>query len=95
MEVPLTPPDTPRQDPLSELGARELEVLTQLARGRRNREVAQQLHISEPTVKFHLVKIFDVRVGVRKRFRRGASRRARRFVVLRGRGELGCGACPG
>ncbi|MEV5644540.1 LuxR C-terminal-related transcriptional regulator [Streptomyces flaveolus] len=56
MEVPLTPPDTPRQDPLSELGARELEVLTQLARGRRNREVAQQLHISEPTVKFHLVR---------------------------------------
>lgn len=35
------------------------------------------------------------RVGVRRRFRRGASRRARRFVVLRGRGGLGCGVCPG
>ncbi|MFI6374440.1 LuxR C-terminal-related transcriptional regulator [Streptomyces sp. NPDC050546] len=66
IEVPLTPPDTPRQDPVTGLGARELEVLEQLARGRRNRDIAQQLHISESTVKFHLAKIFD-KLGVSSR----------------------------
>ncbi|MFK0106695.1 LuxR C-terminal-related transcriptional regulator [Streptomyces sp. NPDC091217] len=66
IEVPLIPPDTPRQDPLIELGARELEVLAQLALGRRNRDIAQQLHISESTVKFHLAKIFD-KLGVSSR----------------------------
>ncbi len=35
------------------------------------------------------------RAGVRRRCRRGASRRARRLVVSRGRGGLGCGAFPG
>ncbi len=34
------------------------------------------------------------RVGGRRRCRRGASRRARRLVVSRGRGGLGCGAFP-
>jgi DNA-binding NarL/FixJ family response regulator len=34
-------------------------VLAQLARGRRNRNIAEQLRISESTVKFHLAKIFD------------------------------------
>ncbi|MEV7734635.1 LuxR C-terminal-related transcriptional regulator [Streptomyces sp. NPDC088921] len=59
IEIPLGPPDTPREDPLSALGARELEVLGQLARGRRNRDIAQELHISESTVKFHVAKILD------------------------------------
>lgn len=66
IEVPLTPPGTPRQDPKTELAARELEVLAQLARGRRNRDIAQQLHISESTVKFHVAKIFD-KLGVTSR----------------------------
>ncbi|MFK0282603.1 LuxR C-terminal-related transcriptional regulator [Streptomyces sp. NPDC090499] len=66
VEVPLTPPETPREDPLAELGPRELEVLEQLAHGRRNRDIAQQLHISESTVKFHLAKIFD-KLGVSSR----------------------------
>ncbi|WP_308301317.1 LuxR C-terminal-related transcriptional regulator [Frankia sp. Mgl5] len=66
IEVPLTPPDSPRQDPLAGLGARELEVLGQLARGRRNRDIAQELHISESTVKFHVGKIFD-KLGVSSR----------------------------
>jgi DNA-binding CsgD family transcriptional regulator len=59
IEIPLTPPDEPRQDPLTGLAARELEVLAQLAHGRRNRDIAEQLHISESTVKFHVAKIFD------------------------------------
>lgn len=66
IEVPLGPPDTPRQDPLSVLGARELEVLGQVARGRRNRYIAQELHISESTVKFHVAKILD-KLGVSSR----------------------------
>lgn len=72
VEVPLTPPDTPRQDPLTGLGARELQVLGQLARGRRNRDIAQELHISESTVKFHLAKLFD-KLGVSSRGRRPPS----------------------
>lgn len=41
------------------LGARELEVLGHLARGRRNRDIAADLHISESTVKFHVAKILE------------------------------------
>ncbi|MBO4253161.1 helix-turn-helix transcriptional regulator [Streptomyces griseorubiginosus] len=66
IEIPLTPPDTPRHDPLTQLGTRELEVLSRLARGRRNRDIAQELHISESTVKFHIAKIFD-KLGVNSR----------------------------
>jgi DNA-binding NarL/FixJ family response regulator len=32
-------------------------VLTHLARGHRNRVIAQELHISESTVKFHVANI--------------------------------------
>jgi len=66
IEIPLTPPDTPHHDPLTQLGTRELEVLSRLARGRRNRDIAQELHISESTVKFHIAKIFD-KLGVNSR----------------------------
>lgn len=37
-----------------------------LARGRRDRDIAQELHISESTVKFHIAKIFD-KLGVSSR----------------------------
>ncbi|MFJ9590804.1 helix-turn-helix transcriptional regulator [Streptomyces acidicola] len=66
VEIPLTPPDAPREDPLTELRARELEVLRALALGKRNRDIAQELHISESTVKFHVAKIFD-KLGVSSR----------------------------
>ncbi|MGW6447560.1 LuxR C-terminal-related transcriptional regulator [Lentzea sp. NPDC055074] len=66
IEVPLGPPETPREDPLTVLGARELEVLGQLARGRRNRDIAGELHISESTVKFHVAKILE-KLGVGSR----------------------------
>ncbi|MEU0522432.1 LuxR C-terminal-related transcriptional regulator [Streptomyces niveus] len=66
IDIPLAPPDAPRQDPLTGLGARELEVLQQLALGRRNRHIAQELHISESTVKFHIANIFD-KLGVNSR----------------------------
>ncbi|GLY46476.1 LuxR C-terminal-related transcriptional regulator [Lentzea sp. NBRC 102530] len=66
IEVPLGPPETPREDPLTVLGARELEVLGQVARGRRNRDIAGDLHISESTVKFHVAKILE-KLGVGSR----------------------------
>lgn len=41
------------QDDTPELTPRELGVLQLLARGMNNREIGEQLHISETTVKFH------------------------------------------
>lgn len=43
----------------SELTPRELDVLRLLARGRSNTEIAEELHISESTVKANLTKILD------------------------------------
>jgi DNA-binding NarL/FixJ family response regulator len=45
----------PAEEALSE---REIEVLTLVARGASNREIAHGLHISEATVKSHLIHIF-------------------------------------
>ncbi|TCC56474.1 LuxR family transcriptional regulator [Kribbella pittospori] len=48
---------TTTSDPLIALGSRELEVLERLAQGHRNRSIADDLHISESTVKFHVANI--------------------------------------
>ncbi|MCS6843952.1 MAG: response regulator transcription factor [Caldilineales bacterium] len=48
------------------LSARELEVLSLVARGASNAEIAQALHISEATVKSHLLHIFG-KLGVADR----------------------------
>jgi len=45
--------------PLDVLGPRELDVLEQLARGRRNRQIAEDLMISENTVKFHVANVLS------------------------------------
>ena len=45
------------------LTRRELEVLAQVARGLSNAEVGRALHISEATVKTHLVRVFE-KLGV-------------------------------
>lgn len=45
------------------LSRREIEVLAHVARGLNNREVGRALHISEATVKTHLVHVFD-KLGV-------------------------------
>ncbi|MFC4030800.1 LuxR C-terminal-related transcriptional regulator [Streptomyces polygonati] len=58
--LPLDTPEAARPaaaDPLETLHPREREVLQQLTLGRRNREIAQALHISESTVKFHVANI--------------------------------------
>lgn len=51
---------------LSSLSVRELEVAQAVAAGKSNREVAEQLFISERTVKAHLGAVFD-KLGVRDR----------------------------
>jgi DNA-binding NarL/FixJ family response regulator len=56
-----------RQMPAEEaLSARELEVLTQVARGASNKEIARTLHLSEATVKTHLIHLFG-KLGVADR----------------------------
>jgi DNA-binding NarL/FixJ family response regulator len=41
------------------LSVREIEVLELVARGRSNKEIARSLHLSEATVKTHLLHIFS------------------------------------
>ncbi|MFF5794197.1 response regulator [Paeniglutamicibacter sp. NPDC012692] len=62
-QVPLDPED---QRVLDALTARELEVLTRLARGLSNTEIAAVLSISEATVKTHLSNIL-AKAGLRDR----------------------------
>ena len=69
-------PNTAHQQSLG-ITARELEVLTMVARGFSNREIATQLFVSENTVKTHCARAFD---------KLGAARRTQ--AVQRGK-ELG------
>jgi NarL family two-component system response regulator LiaR len=69
-------PDTARQQSLG-ITDRELEILTLIARGLSNREIATQLFVSENTVKTHCSRAFD---------KLGAARRTQ--AVRRGK-ELG------
>lgn len=60
-------PPTPETPPgWDELTPRELEILTLLAQGANNREIAAQLYIAEKTVKNHITNILG-RLGVRDR----------------------------
>ena len=49
-----------------QLSSREVEVLQLVAEGESNSEIAHQLHISQATVKSHLVNIFG-KLGVSDR----------------------------
>jgi NarL family two-component system response regulator LiaR len=69
-------PNTAAQQTLG-ITARELEILTLIARGLSNREIATQLFVSENTVKTHCSRAFD---------KLGAARRTQ--AVQRGK-ELG------
>jgi DNA-binding CsgD family transcriptional regulator len=81
-QAPLAPssgpfaPNTAQQQTLG-ITARELEILTLVARGLSNREIAKELFVSENTVKTHCARAFD---------KLGAARRTQ--AVQRGK-ELG------
>jgi DNA-binding CsgD family transcriptional regulator len=65
--IPLDPPHIPPRGITAwALRPRELDVLRQLATGRRNRDIAAELKISENTVKFHVASIYR-KLGVRSR----------------------------
>ena len=78
-ESPTLEPFAPKTAHQQTLGvtARELEILTLIARGLSNREIATQLFVSENTVKTHCARVFD---------KLGAARRTQ--AVQRGK-ELG------
>ncbi len=51
------PPPSSRPDALTELTARELEILQLLARGLSNAEIAHELTLGEATVKTHVARV--------------------------------------
>ena len=67
LRLPLGPPVT-----LSPLSEREQEVMRLLAQGHRDRDIAEQLYISERTVKFHaknMLEKLDVRTRIQAVFK--------------------------
>ncbi|GGI36464.1 DNA-binding response regulator [Cnuibacter physcomitrellae] len=66
--------------PRVSLSAREIEVLALVAEGASNAEIAGRLHITDATVKSHLVHVFD-KLGVGSRT--AAVSRARDLGILR------------
>ncbi len=48
-----------KEESLSKLSAREMEVLELVAQGKTNKDIAASLIISESTVKYHLRNILD------------------------------------
>jgi DNA-binding CsgD family transcriptional regulator len=49
----------PAGGPLPELSDRELQILRLVAEGASNREVAEKLHLSQNTIKFHLRQLLE------------------------------------
>ena len=59
-------PEDPAQPLIEPLSERELEILQLIADGLSNREIAQQIHLSLPTVKWHASNIYG-KLAVRSR----------------------------
>ena len=60
------PDPSPAQPPIDPLSKRELEILTLIAAGLKNKEIAEQLVISLNTVLYHNKNIYS-KLGVNKR----------------------------
>jgi DNA-binding NarL/FixJ family response regulator len=54
------------EEPVGSLSERETEIMVLAARGCSNYQIAQELHISEATVKRHLANVYQ-KIGVRSR----------------------------
>ncbi|MGH3503769.1 MAG: response regulator [Nocardioidaceae bacterium] len=67
------------RDPQPDLSPRELEIMTLVAGGSSNREIARQLFVSEATVKSHLVHVFT---------KLGAESRTNAVAIARQRGLI-------
>ncbi len=68
-----------RQPAATTLTSREIEIIREVANGRANAAIAEHLHISQATVKTHLIHIYD-KLGVSDRA--GAVARAYETGVL-------------
>ncbi|WP_323183860.1 helix-turn-helix transcriptional regulator [Streptomyces canus] len=77
-DFPLALPPPVDIDALAGLSRRELHVLAELARGRSNQQIAERLHITEHTVKFHVANILS-KLGVRSRGQAAAMARDARI----------------
>jgi DNA-binding NarL/FixJ family response regulator len=51
--------ETPAEDAPSELSARQLEILTLIARGLTYPQVGETLHLSEATIRYHMGQILE------------------------------------
>lgn len=60
------PPPESTPDPLSELTTRELQILELVATGRSNKEIAEQVFLSEKTIKHYMTNILQ-KLQVRNR----------------------------
>ena len=65
--------------PETALSPRELEILQALATGASNKQIAQQLFISEATVKTHLIHVYQ-KLGVETRTAAVSAARERRLI---------------
>ena len=55
---------------ISDLTARETEILQMIIAGKANKDIASDIHITEKTVEFHLDHIYT-KIGVRTRLLAG------------------------
>lgn len=62
------------------ISARELDILTELAAGRSNKEIAHNLNVSPNTVKTHVSRLFE-KLGAKRRT--DAINRARELGIVR------------
>jgi DNA-binding CsgD family transcriptional regulator len=57
--LPLGVAEPPELRPLDRLNPREIEVLSGISQGQRNRQIAEKLRLSEHTVKFHVRNLLE------------------------------------